>query len=536
MSADNLVSLVPQGEAAIRAALDSGADPNAPDDEGNTPLAVAAEYVDPSSMALLLDRGADPNGRTENGRTALMHLAWAPRSRDWGRFVDEDLSTVVTRSWFQRDEIDSLTRARQAVRLLLDRRADPHATDAYGVTALMYAAENIAVALVRLLLEHGVDPNFRDATGNTALILAAQVISGFWGDDDNVEALNVLIDGGAEIDAANQAGFTALIASLYVGSAAHVRLLVERGASVEPPKGPLRRLAITFAVVSGQMSRLQAALKRHPAKVNRSTPNRRTPLMWASILGLPDAVTALLDAGAKVNAAEKNGWTALLHAVFYGHTQIVRKLLEAGADVTACGEENWRSLNKYNALYWAIHQHRDEIIPILLEYGANLVDDPGGPTIGYLASKGYVDLVKRLHAEGEHLYLGHAVSTGDVALVQSVIDAGEDINEPSQMMLFTVLHLAAEKGFADVIRLLLSCGALVDAATWTAETSLMMAAREGHEAAVRALLDGGADPNLRNSDKATAADVARNAGHESLAQILSEAGGKVKRPRRKRVG
>ena len=57
--------------AAARRLLEEGADPEAPDTEGRTPLMLAAWLGRGELLALLLERGADVDGRNPRGRTAL---------------------------------------------------------------------------------------------------------------------------------------------------------------------------------------------------------------------------------------------------------------------------------------------------------------------------------------------------------------------------------------------------------------------------------------------------------------------------------
>src|SRR5450759_4165705 len=78
------------------------------------------------------------------------------------------------------------------------------------------------LAAVRALLAHGADVNARDAKGATALMYAA-----IYGD---VEFVNLLLDKGADPNASNDLGINALMWA--AGDLAKVRTLVAHGASV----------------------------------------------------------------------------------------------------------------------------------------------------------------------------------------------------------------------------------------------------------------------------------------------------------------
>ena len=58
-----------------------------------------------------------------------------------------------------------------------------------------------------------------------------------------------------------------------------------------------------------------------------------TPTYLASIYGLKDVVTALIEAGADINLAKKDGGTPLYSASQKGHLEVVRELLRGGANV-----------------------------------------------------------------------------------------------------------------------------------------------------------------------------------------------------------
>ena len=56
---------------AVKQHLDAGVDVNAKDDEGQTPLHLAAEYGQKEVAVILITNGADVNAKTQIGVTAL---------------------------------------------------------------------------------------------------------------------------------------------------------------------------------------------------------------------------------------------------------------------------------------------------------------------------------------------------------------------------------------------------------------------------------------------------------------------------------
>lgn len=110
----------------------------------------------------------------------------------------------------------------------------------------------------------------------------------------------------------------------------------------------------------------------------------------------------------------------------------------------------------------------------------------------------------------EHLYIAGAN-----------VDAKDDDEN-------NAIHLAAAKGWEEVVTKLLESKASVDDQNKFGNTPLHLAAKEGHSSVVQILLNGGANPNMENQDGDTPLQSALKKGHLQVAEIISHKTGNMK--------
>ena len=157
----------------IRELIARGADVNAADSSGFTPLMVAAMHAQ-GAVPDLLAAGAIVNAKDKaNGETALTQACRLGELQVVEELV-EHLADVNTKSRFGRTPLQQAVAAGSApvVRYLLRRGAKLSDENGVGFTELTLAVVERRLDIVELLLRAGADVNARDSGGMTALAIA----------------------------------------------------------------------------------------------------------------------------------------------------------------------------------------------------------------------------------------------------------------------------------------------------------------------------------------------------------------------------
>jgi ankyrin repeat protein len=215
------------------------------------------------------------------------------------------------------------------------RKADAAKTrDDKGVTLLMYAAAFGSPEAVRMLIDAGADVNAKNSFDATALM---------WAAGDPVKA-RILIEHGANVNAVSKMGRTPLIiAAGHDGASETVRLLLEKGADVRA-KDSFDVTSLHTAAGAGDLEIVRMLLDKG-LDVNSTNKAGHTPLWMAVTSDNLALVKLLLAKGASVNVANTFAGTVkfgpialvrltpLMLAVPHGSPQMVKVLLDAGAKV-----------------------------------------------------------------------------------------------------------------------------------------------------------------------------------------------------------
>ncbi|KAK3270088.1 hypothetical protein CYMTET_21500 [Cymbomonas tetramitiformis] len=195
-------------------------------------------------------------------------------------------------------------------------------------------------------------------------------------------AARELVGKGAEVDAEDGEGRTALTVALVFGQEAAARALLEAGAGVNAGTG---RRPLHAAAERGMVEML-IELAGKGAEVDAEDKEGRTALTVALAFGQETAARALLEAGAGVYAG--TGQRPLHGAAEGGMVEILRELVDKGADVEA---EDGKGRT---ALMLALVFGQEAAARALLEAGAGVKAGTGRRPLHAAAKKGMVEMVR----------------------------------------------------------------------------------------------------------------------------------------------
>jgi ankyrin len=420
------------------------------------------------------------------------------------------------------------------------------------------AAMNGNKDAVRSLLQAKANVNAPQSDGTTALHWAVRA--------DDLETAGLLLRAGANVSAANRDGATPLLLATVNGNAAMIETLLKAGANPNAPLTKFGDTALMMAARTGKTDAIKVLLD-HGAQVNaQENWGDTTALMWAVSERHPDAVKLLIERGADVNARSKfvpsttgRGFegttpvdpkaaqpaeehasgllTPLMFAAREGDLESARAFVAAGADVNAIGGDG------KDVLGLAIFNGSYDLASFLIDNHAQ---------VNHADAQGFTPLfwaVDRRNMETPPNF-PWMVTTDPLPLIRKLLDAGANPNaivnntprarmrDGSPRIVFgTALMRAAFSGDVELVKLLLAHGADPHIVSKDNETSLMAACGTGfingyskgrspaeRLETVKLLVQLGEDVNAADNYGITPLMVAANLGDLPVVEYLLDRG------------
>ena len=558
---DAFIKAVELGNAQIvKDLIAVGADVEAQNKYGYTPLSVASKKGQMEIVQILLDAGADITAQNKNGTCALSEASQNGQVRTVKMLLLKGVSDSQKDAALEAAASSDTYGCKEIVEILV--KAGASAKDSNALFKMNKGYNSDEKIVEQLLLTAKADPNAKTEGGKTVLMDAA----GAWG--ANPEILKKLLDAGADVNAKDDEGNTALIYTIkrYLNPK-NVKVLLEAGANpnVTDNEGntPLFLVMKANCAEYEKTESIRALIEKG-ATPDIANNDGITPLMSASQHNDEDIVRLLIPATTDINAKDKNGNTALTYVY---NAESAKLLINAGANVNIANNEGNTALNeaayedkeevvnvliaagaskevKNQALRTASKKGRNKIVGILLAAGADVnaknIDGNTPLWYAYTFDNSYTeetmdilmaagaDINARDNAGNTIIIPTKDYFSINLKKLQKLLDAGIDLNAKNNDGNTALMSASMHDRNSDtaMVDMLLSYGAHVNAQNSNGDTALMLAVRSSaasKPAKVKRLLAGGADVTIKNKNGETALMQAYNA---EIIKLLKNAGAK----------
>uniref|UniRef100_A0A1Y1MJD6 Uncharacterized protein n=1 Tax=Photinus pyralis TaxID=7054 RepID=A0A1Y1MJD6_PHOPY len=467
-------------------------DVNIPNKNGDTPLLLALQYNCTNIVRELLEYHADVHVVNKSGNSCLHYAAKTDDYKTTLELIHYRVNVNQTNSDGETPLLLALKSERVRIAtLLLSRGARVNDSDKLGMSCLHYAAQCGLNNVVVNLLDKSSDIDKQNNEGETPLKLA--LVS------QHLNTVLLLLNRGANPNITDHSGCNGLHHASNYSLRSVVTSLIANGCLVNHANGDGDTPLIT--AINNAAIGIVGLLIKNGADVNVVNSNGLSCLHLA--VTLPTLVEDLLRLGLDVNKGDNNGTTPLMVAIERQCEVVIKILTANGADIFA--ENKWG----LSAIHYAAQYAQDGLLLELIDKGAD---------VNKKNHNGETPLLVLL----KHWYVKRSTT-------KILLDNGGDTTVIDNETGNSLLHLAAEKGYDEIVEMLFGTSANINLQNNEGDTPLHFAIKRGRTGSInQLLLSKGADPNITDRNDNTCLHSAIMVGvDDDLITLLLKNGANV---------
>lgn len=361
-------------------------------------------------------------------------------------------------------------------------------------------------------LDQGADVNSTAYCGRTPLWITV-----FFGATNSRDAVELLLNRGATLDAREDDGETALWRAISEGNRENVKLLLRRGADVNAKT--TIGVSVLMRACEKPDAKLVEILLEKGADIEARDPDGETALWRAVTNGNAENVDVLLKRDAIVDTKLNDGTSILSRALAQNNSTVVKLLIEAGVDFETKDPAGVTPLGR------ALKNKNKEHANLLLERRAKITKS----MLFAAAQLGIEKILKTLLSEDDVdiefkdndglTVLWHVLASKNQSCIDLIMGHHPNINVQGKDG-ENMLHQAARFGNRNFVELLVSKDLFIGSLDPCKRTPLWLAVDSGDEDCVRLLLDPHADTNAQDSENVSIIHQAVRREHIHLVKLL----------------
>ncbi|KAF1318211.1 Serine/threonine protein kinase, partial [Globisporangium splendens] len=491
---------------AAAAAEDDNIDALVEQDAIATDLFDAAACGDVNTVQALIQRCAPVNAMHQSGKRPI-HVA--------AQNGHTDVVALLALNEVSIDELDVEGKTQlfcvaesgnlEGIALSLANGAEVDKANHESKTALFAAVQNGHLDAVKLLVENQASVHLKDlgkrspcfmlrnelqTTGQTPFMLAIS--------NGHMDVAKHLHASGASLTQADSLGYTPLHIAVGNSHGGIASWLLELGVSINDECITGGGTPLCIAAANGDDEIVKQLIK-NGASVNMKQNRGETSLFVAAQKGFVGIVTLLVKAGASVVVTDNNGRSPLLAAAANGNLDVVMELVAHDALVDGA------DLQGVTPLMAAAKNEQSKVVEYLLDNGAKIDD-------------------KQIFGRTALML---AISNNHRATIaELLLDRGASATEKDNLG-WNALHVAAASGQTRMVRLAMAKNPALDERNYAGRTPLMIAIEKGFSEVVDLLLGSGVYANYKAADYNALIISAVRSGRITLLQLLNNRGASI---------